>query len=215
MMLYYGNVTTWLPRWRNVNKLPAKTRHVLQCDSCFFFLPHYVFSGWCDLYSGEYSNWIENIFGSENHCWWWWVTGDSRATSPIPGMLSAKSLSRKRIFALQMSKVTGIESQSRNGKVRPHRLANSLWIFVVKGRTQKVVEQEERSPPHLGLLPSILIFLLIENCETEDGRRVNARWRTIPHNTWKSGLTHSRFLVKLICDVEMQNRKMHIPGKVH
>lgn len=46
---------------------------------------------------------------------------DSRATSPIPGMLSAKSLSRKRIFVLQMKK----NSLPSNHQKR-HRCVSSL-----------------------------------------------------------------------------------------
>lgn len=83
-----------------------------------------------------------------------------------------------------MSKSTAIKSHSRNSTVRSSRLVNLLWVFVVEGRTQEVIEQEKRSPPHLGLLPSILKFFLIKNSETEDRKRVNALWWMIPGHHW-------------------------------
>lgn len=48
-----------------------------------------------------------------------------------------------------------------------------LWVFVIEGWTQEVIQQEKGSPPHLSPLPPILKFCLMKHSKTEE-RRANS-----------------------------------------
>lgn len=154
---------------------------------------------------------------------------DSRATSPIPGMLSAKSLSRKRIFALQMSKDTAIKSNSRNNAVHPsmkstHELTPNICRRRANAGGNRAGEtfssSSQPSPIHF----EIFFREELRNWGQKKSKRL--RWM-IPHNTWEFGhywlkVGKKWVLAKLegtksvsfqICEVEVQT-EMYIPWKI-
>lgn len=114
---------------------------------------------------------------------------DSRATSPIPGMLSAKSLSRKRIFALQMSNNTAIKSHSRNNAVHPsvkstHELTPNICRRRANAGGNRAGETFSSSSRPSPIHFEIFFREELRNWGQKKSKRLR---RMIPHNIWEFG----------------------------
>lgn len=85
---------------------------------------------------------------------------------PIPGIWSASSLSRKRIFPLQVQTGVIVLRTVTNMRSSGPLPRNLLRVLVVERWAEQVVQQQEGSPPHLGPLITILKFSFAEKSKT-------------------------------------------------
>lgn len=104
-------------------------------------------------------------------------------------MLSAKSLSRKRIFVLQMSKDTAIKSHSRNNAVRPsmkstHELTPNICRRRANAGGNRAGETFSSSSRPSPIHFEISFREELRNWGQKKSKRLR---RVIPHNAWEFG----------------------------
>lgn len=145
-------------------------------------------------------------------------------------MLSAKSLSRKRIFVLQMSKDTAIKSHSRNNAVRPsmkstHELTPNICRRRANAGGNRAGETFSSSSRPSPIHFEISFREELRNWGQKESKRLR---RMISHNAWEFGhywlgsrkkkwvwvkLEETKSVSFQICEVEVQT-EMYVPWKI-